>query len=71
MSDAMVLLDRYAAFKMHAERLQNAIDALEKAEPDQAMLAMIKSLQTRRDVVLTDCESIRIELSDMVAREGR
>lgn len=66
MSDLMVLAERYAAFTIRAERLQAAMDAIAKAEPDVEMCAMIDSLKVRRDKELTDRASIQLEMMKLL-----
>ena len=66
MSDLMVLAERYAAFTIRAERLQAAMDAIAKAEPDVEMYAMIDSLKVRRDKELTDRASIQLEMMKLL-----
>lgn len=66
MSDLMVLAERYAAFTIRAERLQAAMDAIAKAEPDVEMCAMIDSLKARRDKELKDRASIQLEMMNLL-----
>lgn len=66
MSDIMVLMERYLSFMAYAAKLQDIIDAIERADPDQGMLAMECSIKARKGVVLADCESIRMEMMDML-----
>ena len=66
MSDLMVLAERYAAFTIRAERLQAAMDAIARAEPDVEMYAMIDSLKVRRDKELTDRASIQLEMMNLL-----
>lgn len=66
MSDPIVLMERYAAFKMRADRLQAAMDAIAKAEPDVEMCAMADSLKVKRDRILLDCASIQLEMANLL-----
>ena len=66
MSDMMVLAERYAAFKTRADRLQAAMDAIAKAEPDVEMYSMIDSLKVKRDRSLLDCSSIQLEMANLL-----
>lgn len=66
MSDPIVLMERYAAFKTRADRLQAAMDAISKAEPDVEMIAMADSLKVKRDRILLDCASIQLEMANLL-----
>ena len=65
MSDIMVLVERYAAFMVQAHRLQDAIDAIGRANAGGELGMLVKGLEARRLVAVSDAKTVLAEISLM------